>query len=167
MQCSGTRKYKDSIPAYLHNRPRALILHCLDRKTKSSKFEPEDVSVTSEGVFQVQSGDNVYTIDFKTPSCTCPDWIQTNYPCKHFFAIFRNQPSWDWNGLLISYLENPWLKLDSQAVEDYFSCPQDAMGSDLENVSGRQESTTSEENYSGSIIKNKVYIHYDAALYTA
>ena len=96
-QCSANRKYKDSIPSYLHNRPKAVILHCLDRKTNSTKFE----GATGEGIFKVQSGDNVYTINFKTPSCTCPDWIQTNYPRKHFFAVFRNH----WNALPMSYLE--------------------------------------------------------------
>lgn len=52
-------------------------MHCLDRKTNSSKFE-QDISATSEGVFEVQSGDHVHTVDFKTPSCTCPDCMDTD-----------------------------------------------------------------------------------------
>lgn len=154
-QCSANRKYKDSIPSYLHNRPKELILHCLDRKTNSSKFELEDVHITSEGVFKVQSGENVYTVDFKTPSCTCPDWIQTNYPCKHFFAVFRNHPSWDWNVLPTSYLESPRLRLDNQAVEEYFGIPQSSVaGTDLENL--EKEEHVMVENYKGSLTKTKV-----------
>lgn len=62
-----------------------------------------------------------YKLDFKIPSCTCPDWTHTNYPCKHFFAVFHVYPSWDWNALPSSYLDSPRLKLDSKAVESYFS----------------------------------------------
>ena len=153
-QCSANRKYKDSIPSYLHNRPKAVILHCLDRRTNSSKFTSEDVSVVSEGVFEVQSGENAYTINFKTPSCTCPDWIQTNYPCKHFFAVFQTHPSWDWHALPRSYLESPRLRLDSQAVEEYYSSPLDnAARTDL---GGFEESTVCMENYTENIPKNKV-----------
>ena len=159
-QCSANRKYKDSIPSYLHNRPKAVILHCLDRNTSSIKFEPEDISSESEGVFKVQSGENAYTVDFKTPSCTCPDWIQSNYPCKHFFVVFRNHHSWDWNALPTSYLEGPRLRLDSQAVEEYFGSPQDSVvGTDLENLCGKEESTVSVENYTGNITRNKVYTY--------
>ena len=43
-QSSANRKYKDSIPNYLHDRPKAVIL---DRKASSSKFEPEDVTTTA------------------------------------------------------------------------------------------------------------------------
>lgn len=93
-QSSANRKYKGSVPTYLHNRPKAVVLHCLDRKANSCKFEAEDATTTaSTGVFEVRSGDNTYTIDFQVPSCTCPDWINTNYPCKHFFAVFRIHPS--------------------------------------------------------------------------
>lgn len=155
-QSSANRKYKDSIPPYLHNRPKAVILHCLDRKANSSKFEAEDIiaSVIS-GEFEVQSGDSAYAVNFKTPSCSCPDWIQMKYPCKHFFAVFRHHPSWDWYSLPTSYLDSPRLRLDSQAVDEYFSTSQDGMmGTDLENSEMEKE-----DNYSGNISKNKVQLH--------
>lgn len=122
-QSTANRQYKDNVPTYLQNRPKSVILHCLDRRATSCQFLEEDVCTTpSKGVFEVKSGENVYKIDFQAPSCTCPDWILTNYPCKHFFAVFRIHSSWDWNALPPAYLDSPRMKLDSKALENYF-CP--------------------------------------------
>lgn len=111
----------------------------------------------TEGIFEVQSGENAYTVDFKTPLCTCPDWIQTNYPCKHFFAVFRTHPSWDWNTLPTTYLESPRLKLDSRAVDDYFGIPQSstAAGTDLDGLSEKEDQVIVED-YKGVLTKKKV-----------
>lgn len=156
-QSSANRKYKENVPAYLHDRPKAVIQHCLDRKATSSKFDAEDVSTTtSTGTFEVKSGSNVYKVNFQVPSCSCPDWISTNYPCKHFFAIFRIYPSWGWNELPSSYLESPRLKLDSESVESYFhgtteyskDCPE------LADLNYNQDSPT--DDYTATIPKRKV-----------
>ena len=144
---------------YLHNRPKAVILHCLDRKANSSKFEAEDIIASGiSGVFEVKSGDRAYTINFKTPSCSCPDWIQMKYPCKHFFAVFRHHQSWDWYSLPTSYLDSPRLRLDSRAVDEYFSTSQDCMaGTDLEKEMKKESNV---DNYSVNITKNKVCMMY-------
>lgn len=163
-QSSANRKYKDSIPSYLHDRPKAVILHCLDRKASSSHFESEDISLTtSNGIFEVKSGDNVYTINFGNPSCTCPDWIQTNYPCKHFFAVFRHHPTWNWNALPSTYLKSPRLSLDSQALDDYFnascSSPNSPMTTDLHlSEESSSENTDFTKDYSANITKRKVRV---------
>ena len=123
-QSSCNRTYKNHIPVYLHNRPRNVILHCLDRKASSCKYSTEDVEDvdSSSGVFSVISGENSYTVNFQSPSCTCPDWTQTQYPCKHFFAVFRlRQPQWTWSSLPNSYLTSPRLSLDQQAIDNYFN----------------------------------------------
>ena len=153
-QSSANRKYKDSIPTYLHNRPKGVILHCLDRKATSSQFKAEDVHLTtSEGIFEVKSGDNTYTVDFRSPLCTCPDWIQTNYPCKHFFAVFRIYPTWGWNALPSTYLESPRLSLDTKALDDYFSGTSDSfISSDM----SLEEKDHTVEDYSANIPRTKV-----------
>ena len=67
-QSSTNRKYKENVPTYLHNRPKDVIHHCLDRKATSSTFDEEDVSTTtSRGVFEVKSGSNVYKVNFQAP----------------------------------------------------------------------------------------------------
>ena len=155
-QTSTNRKYKDYIPTYLYDRPKTVILHCLDRKARSCKFEAEDVTNMSDGVFEVKSGENVYTINFKGPSCSCNDWIQTNYPCKHFFAVFQHFPAWSWYALPSSYLESPRLTLDTEALEVFFkdnhstSTPSDAI------LEGEHEGTSCVRNYTRKIPERKV-----------
>ena len=122
-QSSENRIYKDYIPVYLHNRPREVILHSLDRKASSACFTEDDITVldNGKGIFEVTSSKKVYNIDFTAPSCSCPDWIQHHYPCKHFFAIFRYHcPKWDWNALPQEYLTAPRISLDTQALQSYF-----------------------------------------------
>ena len=87
-QSSSYRSYKEFVPDYLHGRPRATILQCLDRKANSSKYTASDVEVidSDKGLFTVNgSGDKKYRIDFGTetgmPSCSCPDWRQWNHTC--------------------------------------------------------------------------------------
>ena len=41
-QSSVNCRYKDEIPKYLHNKPKAVILHCLDYKASSASFCSND-----------------------------------------------------------------------------------------------------------------------------
>lgn len=114
------RSYNAFVPTYLHDRPRAVILHCLERKTKSRKFTVEDVEIidTTQGVFNVMGTSGVkHTVNFGkssgTPSCTCKDWCQSNLPCKHFFAIFNFFDNWRWESLPEVYLTSLYMSLDS------------------------------------------------------
>ena len=96
-QSSQYRSYKKCVPAYLHDRPRGVVLHCLDRKTKSLKYSPEAVSDVDkeEGVFEVEKpAGGRHTVNFgktaqdEMPSCTCRDWQRYHIPCKHFLQFF-------------------------------------------------------------------------------
>lgn len=125
-QSTTYRSYKDFIPEYLHGRPRATILHCLDRKANSAKYSDEDVMAESRGVFSVSgSGDKRYIVNFgcekSMPSCTCPDWNSWHLPCKHMFAIFRLFPEWNWYKLPTTYLESPYLTADNEALNTHFA----------------------------------------------
>ena len=87
-QSSVNRRYKDEIPKYLHNKPKAVILHCLDRKASSACLCSDDITDidATKGIFQVNTTDaHQYTINIIS-SCSCPDWMQHHYPCKHFFC---------------------------------------------------------------------------------
>lgn len=120
-QSSENRMYKEYVPVYLHNRLREVILHSLDRKASFTRFTEDDIQVldSEKGVFEVTSSkQKVY---FTAPSCSCPDWTEYHYPCKHFFAIFRYHcPRWSWNALPQEYLSTPRLSLDTQALHSYF-----------------------------------------------
>ena len=125
-QSSSYRSYKDFVPEYLHGRPRATILHCLDRKANSAKYSADDVRMECARVFSVRgSGDKRHTIEFGSessmPSCTCTDWKCWHLPCKHMFCIFRLFPDWNWYKLPKSYLESPHLTTDNEALSTYFA----------------------------------------------
>ncbi|XP_028402994.1 uncharacterized protein LOC114525772 [Dendronephthya gigantea] len=47
-----------------------------------------------------------------SPSCDCYDWERQRLPCIHFFAIFRNYPSWSFEKLPKSYTESQFLTVD-------------------------------------------------------
>ena len=86
------RRYNDIVPDYLRERPRQVIIH---RKSSSKKYTEDDI-LTKDlkmGKFTIQGSGKVHTIDFGVatgkPTCTCPDWLQWQIPCKHFFSIFR------------------------------------------------------------------------------
>ena len=76
---------------YLHNRPKTIISHCLERREKALKYTTEDITLidNENGIFSVKgtSGKD-HNISFGLPSCSCRDWITRHVPCKHFFAIF-------------------------------------------------------------------------------
>ena len=111
MMSDQYRPYKTFVPTYLHNRPKAVILHCLDRKKKSTKYTEEDVD-GDHGKFTVKTpSGSVHNVDFGTstgvPSCTCKDWARSNLPCKHF-AAFPSSKKWNWESLPQAYLNGPY-----------------------------------------------------------
>ena len=57
---SNYRQYKDFVPNYLHDRPRSVIKHCLERKSNGQKYAKEDVSCidNTNGTFQVKGTGN-------------------------------------------------------------------------------------------------------------
>ena len=90
------RTYNDFVPSYLHGWSREVILHCLERKSSSRKYDKSDITTqnTMTGVFTIKGSSNkLYIDDFGTttgePSCTYLDWTQWRIPCKHFFAVFN------------------------------------------------------------------------------
>jgi len=123
------RVASDTVPDYLRGRPRAVIKHCLVRKTNSNKFTAEAIQTTEKpGVFHVvKASGGKHIVDFGTasgegtPSCSCKDWTRWHIPCKHFFAVFRVKPEWSWNTLPKQYTESAYLSTDNEALVAYFS----------------------------------------------
>jgi len=35
------------------------------------------------------SGDNIYAVDVKVGTCSCPDWLRRQKPCKHLMAAVK------------------------------------------------------------------------------
>ena len=63
-----------------------------------------------KGIFNVTSQSNPkqsYNVSFgdsiRMPHCDCKNWSKTFLPCKHFFAIFKSFPKWQWSKLSQKY----------------------------------------------------------------
>lgn len=126
---------------------------------ESSKYSTEDVEDidSSSGVFGIKSGDNSYTVDFQSPSCT-------QYPCKHFFAVFHlYHPQWTWNSLSNSYLASPRLSLDQQSIDNYFNTTSDPLQTPEDSLALDQDLHNEEEDlYSATLPKKQVFIYMHA-----
>ena len=129
-QSSLYRSYKDFVPDYLHNKPHAVIRHCLDRKSKGVKYAAHDVhDVDAErGIFEIDRvKGGSHTVDFKggsssqdLPSCTCKDWTKHRIPCKHFFAVFTHRQQWQWEQLPNVYKTSAYVSMDTLTIDKHF-----------------------------------------------
>lgn len=50
------------------------------------------------------------------PACQFRTWQRTRLPCKHFFAVFRHFPDWQWDNLSLAYRNGPRLTLDEAII---------------------------------------------------
>ena len=156
-QSSQYRSYKSFVPEFLHGRPRSVIIHCLERRSRSLKYTTEDVCLVSddEGTFTVKgSNSNHHCLSFgtnstdTTPSCTCRDWVQWHIPCKHFWAVFRFYPAWSWARFPESYQTSAYLSTDMGALDTFFNNSPDDIIDDLQD--GASKSTAGEDHTSSS-----------------
>lgn len=126
-QSSAYRQYSENVPAYLHNRPHGFVKHMLRRLVNAEEYTPTDMEeLPVEGVFTVhseRSDDDLYTVDFTKPSCTCPDFRKHKYPCKHFCVVFKYSDRWGFSSLPQSYLNRPQITLGS--------CPESETSSEI------------------------------------
>ena len=118
------KRYDLEIPPYLHNRPRHIVQHCLEKIDLAKSIPTHHVISKGEGQFEVHSQtatlDVWYKVSFgkhaATPSCTCKEWHRTHLPCKHMFAIFRHKPDWGFDNLNKAYRTSPFFTLDEDLI---------------------------------------------------
>ena len=60
------RHYNDFVPRFLRGRPRSVILHCLNKQSRSNKYHGGDLREGGkEGVFTLQKTDGTkHVVDF-------------------------------------------------------------------------------------------------------
>ena len=113
-----------NVPAFLKDRPRSFVNHCMRRLTSSDEISIDAiVQVDSEaGTFKVKSlmSTEWYDVSFgrdnSMPKCMCLDWQSSFMPCKHFLAIMQHFPEWSWNKLPKSYTNSPLFNLDKDVL---------------------------------------------------
>ena len=134
------RTYNNFVPAYLRDRPRSVVLHCMNRQSRGNKYTDKDLSLgEGEGIFLIQKKDgSQQVVNFgknsqdNMPSCSCKDWMKWHLPCKHFFAVFKLKEAWDWNALPAKYLNSAYLSTDNDATNAFFES--DQLGVDIQSI---------------------------------
>ncbi|XP_052216888.1 uncharacterized protein LOC127834853 [Dreissena polymorpha] len=53
-----------------------------------------------------------YTVNLSNPTCSCLDFKDRNWPCKHMLAIIMHCPSHTWDSLPTQYTKSPCFNLD-------------------------------------------------------
>ncbi|PIK42615.1 hypothetical protein BSL78_20541 [Apostichopus japonicus] len=130
---SQYKAYNPQVPAFLHDRPRAFVKHCLTKISAAAHYKSKDVQKVGENIFQVKSENSlqwyeVFLGDSKSfPKCQCAAFMENFMPCKHLFAIFAHSDA-TWNSLSPLYKNSAYFNLDlsflSKEVQ-YKSCLRD------------------------------------------
>ena len=111
--------FSQTVPDYLHNRPPRFVKYCLSSRFAAAEYQATDVSPVNfwKGEFHVKfssKSNQNHLANFSTPSCSCADWRKTQYPCKHFFAVFATYEEWDFNSLPVNYRNSVFITLDTE-----------------------------------------------------
>ena len=104
-----------------------------------SSIKPSDTG----GVFEVKSESSSrqwYRLQLGDKEgisslCECEAWQRRHLPCKHFFAIFKHFPEWNWAKLPQNYRNSPYLTLDYDLLNG--SSPLPSPSSVLPEANGR------------------------------
>ena len=127
MQHESIRRYHKSIPPYLINRPHPMIEHALPRIERAKHADLTGLVRTGDGKFLVTSfreetGTETYEVSYgdeeEMPHCSCNDWRNSAYLCKHFYAVFKKYPEWGWDKVSCLYTSSPFMTLDPSVIPD-------------------------------------------------
>lgn len=114
---SECKTYNPEVPAFLKDRPRSFVKHCLNSIRAASSYSKEHIEVHGKESFKVKSETTSawYKVELDDsdgyPSCECALFKTTFLPCKHFFAIFRHTDK-TWVDLKPEYRQSPYITLD-------------------------------------------------------
>ena len=125
---SHYRLYSSKVPEFIKNRPRDMVEHCLKKIDLAESIDESTVIQIGNGKFKVRSCTKnpliaPYIVDFgdneSMPMCTCPEWRRSTFPCKHFFAVFKKSPIWNWHALSPQYINSPFFCLDEAIINNF------------------------------------------------
>ncbi|CAG2190075.1 unnamed protein product [Mytilus edulis] len=147
------KKYDDSVPSFLHNRPKTVVQHCMHRWIDSENSTLDDIDQVSSLQFLVKSFNEVnktlcYEVFLENesgmPSCQCMDWMNKHLPCKLLMTGFRQFPN-SWNLIPVIYRDNPYICLDVESFP--LDSAEDTSGFDDDNISEVHISSIEGEEY--------------------
>ena len=125
---SGYKKYAYGVPEFLHDRPRSLVIHLLDKIQKVTSEMVSSIQQNDDGTFLVESDEpNVqdnkrkYIVyfgnDLEPCSCSCRDFRRTRLLYKHFFAIIESQKK-SFYDISSGFLNHPFTNLDCDLFQN-------------------------------------------------
>lgn len=115
------REYNMEIPSFLRNRPRDFVNHVCKRLTLASEIPRSNVKQVNSSLFTVLSvdSDRLYNVSLGSndcmPNCTCYDWRNYHWPCKHMLAVFQNT-DYKWDNLCPQYRDSPFFTIDNELI---------------------------------------------------
>ncbi|XP_065679788.1 uncharacterized protein LOC136094113 [Hydra vulgaris] len=120
LMSSKYMSYSDDIDDWMIDRPRLMVKHCLLKKSLAENLDITALKVEESGKFSLRyykdNKERNYVVTFgnedNMPSCTCMNWKNSCYPCKHFFVIFKHYPCWNWESISPLYRMSPYLNID-------------------------------------------------------
>ncbi|XP_022091097.1 uncharacterized protein LOC110979536 isoform X2 [Acanthaster planci] len=104
-----------SLSPFLHKRPQHFIDHCRQHLTLARRIEKTSITQDTQNIFRVPRGDQNRGdnfVDLSVPSCTCKDFLETEFPCMHLLACITDGNKLHWEQLPSSYLFSPFLTVD-------------------------------------------------------
>ncbi|KAL3204121.1 hypothetical protein MRX96_001102 [Rhipicephalus microplus] len=99
-------------------------------------------------VHSERSDDDLYTVDFTKPSCSCPDFRKHKYPCKHFCVVFKYSDRWGFSSLPQSYLNRPQIT--------FGSCSESETSSEIPLVNQPSHSEVSSQDFGTAVSKSDI-----------
>ena len=84
------------------------------------------------------------------PYCTCSSWKKSNYPCKHFFAVFFKFSNWSWDALSSWYVNFSFLQLNIYSKKKEYSAIED-----LSHEQSNDENIEKERNHSDEALQRE------------
>ena len=113
-------KYDKSVPEFLHNRPKPFVRHCLKKIIASEEVRHKNITIVNESsnVYKVLNPytEAEYEVTLNVPRCSCKDFLLTNLPCKHFFAVMKCFENVSWETIPSNYRSSPFIALDFDAI---------------------------------------------------
>ncbi len=117
---SFSKPYDKDVPFFLRDRPKRFIAHCMQRMPPNVTAIPaESVRQIGPAKAEVDSVDTpgvTYELNFgddsHRPTCSCKDFRQTQWVCKHFLAVMHHCPELGWEKLSPLFRESRFLCLD-------------------------------------------------------
>ena len=126
------------IPAFLYNKPKIFVQHCLKRLIPMEDIERKgDAFIVNSG-----SGSGILHTVSTMPTCTCKDWDKFHWPCKHLLAVINSPsyPSFTWEGQPETYSNNPVFLIDTTITSPI---KETVLGSRINNPQGNEEEIVS------------------------